>query len=98
MYIDACKQFNGSDEFCRFWLKRGPFPQRSRFAPLNELLKQFRDGVPARCPLPELAGLRRKNTRPFADCMGSRGCTGGRLYERRRSNRDGASAGVKRPH
>ena len=73
VYIDACKTFGeGSEKFCRHILERGPFLQQSKFSPLNDLLRQFPDGVPADYPLPELAGRQRKNTCPFADCMGFR--------------------------
>ena len=71
-------------------LERGPFLQQSKFSPLNDLLRQFPDGVPADYPLPELAGRRRKNTCPFADCMGGPGCTGGRKCERLRAWGEGA--------
>ncbi|CAE7190767.1 unnamed protein product, partial [Symbiodinium sp. KB8] len=54
VYRDACKTFGeGSEEFCRHMLERGPFLQQSKFSPLSELLRQFPDGVPADYPLPE---------------------------------------------
>ncbi|OLP80825.1 hypothetical protein AK812_SmicGene38710 [Symbiodinium microadriaticum] len=60
VYIDACKTFGeGSEKFCRHILERGPFLQQSKFSPLNDLLRQFPDGVPADYPLPELAGGRK---------------------------------------
>ena len=78
VHIDACKTFGeGSEKFCRHMLERGPFLQQSKFSPLNDLLRQFPFGVPADYPLPELAGRRRKNTCPFADCKG-----GSRVYRR----------------
>ena len=46
--MDACKTFGeGSEKFCRHMLERGPFLQQSKFSPLNDLLRQFPDGVPA---------------------------------------------------
>ena len=89
VYMDACKTFGeGSEKFCRHMLERGPFLQQSRFSPLNDLLRQFPDGVPADyIPFQNrrAGGGRTLVLSPIA--WRGPGCTGGRKCERLRPER-----------
>ena len=57
LYEEAATQFGeGSEEFCRFLLRKWPFHPNSRFATMNVFCREYPQGeIPDTVPLPPLA-------------------------------------------